>query len=319
MAKLRYTASLISQGTHRFYSLTLPSDILARTTFVTTRYDDPLEGFQRSLDKNKAQQIADYIDNENGTIPTAIILSAQKECSFEYDRKNKTIEFNDVKKAFLILDGQHRVYGYALAKSSVRIPVIIYNDLSRREETRLFIDINTKQRPVPNELLLDIKALADYEKDSEKFLRSIFDLFKDQPTSALLGKLSAAEKVSGKISRVTFNSAVKPIIKIFGGKEPEEIYDILNNYLKALQVGFKKRNIEDRLVNSSVFKALLTIFPDVAQNVKDKYNSYTLDNFYTSLAYFFETVSATKLSKNYQGHKELSDYLLKSYKENFTL
>lgn len=76
MARISYTASLITQGRHKFYSLTLPSEVLAKTSFVTTRYEDPNEGFQRTLDKDKAQKIADYIDKEGGTIPTAIILSA---------------------------------------------------------------------------------------------------------------------------------------------------------------------------------------------------------------------------------------------------
>src|SRR5207248_1145328 len=148
---------------HRFYTLTAPSDILAKTCFVSTRYDDPKEGFQRLLDKNRAQQIADYIDEGFGSIPNSIVLSAQPEAELKVIGRGKTIEFKDTPKAFLILDGQHRVYGFALAKTTLRVPVVVYNDLSRKDESRLFIDINTKQRPVPNELLLDIKKLAEYE------------------------------------------------------------------------------------------------------------------------------------------------------------
>ncbi|MEO0332716.1 MAG: DGQHR domain-containing protein, partial [Bacteroidota bacterium] len=169
-----YAAVLISQGKHRFYSLAMPSDTLAQTCFVSTRYDDPAEGFQRSLNKGRAKEIADYIDEGLGTIPTAIILSAQEESDFEYNSSTKTLSFKRVPKAFLILDGQHRVYGFTLANTAVRVPVIIYNGLSRRDETRLFIDINTKQRPVPNELLLDIKSLAEYENDLEAILREVF-------------------------------------------------------------------------------------------------------------------------------------------------
>jgi hypothetical protein len=59
---VRYSVSLVRQGRHKFYTLTMRSDVLARTCFVSTRFDDPQEGFQRILDKNRAQQIADYID-----------------------------------------------------------------------------------------------------------------------------------------------------------------------------------------------------------------------------------------------------------------
>jgi hypothetical protein len=74
----RFSVSLVTQGRHRFYTLTLPSDVLANTCFVTSRDEDPKAGFQRVLDKKRAQQIADYIDVGLGTIPTSIILSAQK-------------------------------------------------------------------------------------------------------------------------------------------------------------------------------------------------------------------------------------------------
>lgn len=319
MERLSYTASLITQGRHKFYSLTLPSEVLAKTCYVTTRYDDPREGFQRTLDKEKAQKIADYIDKEGGSIPTAIILSAQIESEFVYTSKNKTVEFNDIKKAFLILDGQHRVYGFSLATSSVRIPVIIYAGLSRRDETRLFIDINTKQRPVPNELLLDIKALAEYENESESYLRTIYDLFKDTPASALHGKLSSSEKSKDKITRVTFNAAVKPLAIVFGEKEATEVFEILNAYLQAIYLGFKKKQMENRLVNPFVFRSIISIFPDSAAKVKDRYNEYSTENFYHSLSYFFDNISAPKINKRHQGHKELTDHFLACLKKDFTL
>ena len=319
MVQISFAAILITQGRHKFYSLTVPSEVLAKTCYVTSRYDDPFEGFQRILDLEKAKQIAEYIDNDYGTIPTAIILSAQADAQLEYNSSKKTLIFNDIPKAFLILDGQHRVYGFNLAKSTVRVPVIIYGGLSRKEESRLFIDINTKQRPVPNELLLDIKALAEYENESETFLRDIYDLFKVSADSSLLGKLSPSEKIKGKISRVTFNSAVKPITIIFGDKEASEVYTILNNYLKAIQIGFKKRELETRITNPYVFRSLISIFPDCARKVKDKYNSYNLDYFYNTLVYFFESINVAKINKKLQGHKELTDHFLLCLKKDFTL
>ncbi|MDC0831782.1 DGQHR domain-containing protein [Geitlerinema sp. CS-897] len=166
----RYTFSNITQGKYRFYSLTMPSDVLAKVCYVTTREEDPQKGFQRVLDKKRAQEIAEYIDSGLGTIPNSIVLSAQPEANLRVIKNGKILAFDAKPKSFLVLDGQHRVFGFVLAKSQLRVPVIIYNGLTRQEESRLFIDINTKQRPVPNELLLDIKKLADYETDIEKQL-----------------------------------------------------------------------------------------------------------------------------------------------------
>ncbi|MEO1340877.1 MAG: DNA sulfur modification protein DndB [Cyanobacteria bacterium J06635_13] len=69
LQRLRFTFNLIRQGKYRFYSLTLDSDLLARICFVTTREEDPKAGFQRVLDKKRAQEIANYIDSGLGTIP----------------------------------------------------------------------------------------------------------------------------------------------------------------------------------------------------------------------------------------------------------
>lgn len=192
--KRRYSISQVTQGSHKFYTCTIPSDVLAKCCFVSTRDEDPQKGFQRILDKKRAAEIAKYIDSGLGTIPSSIILSAQEEADLKIVGKGKTVEFNDTPKAFLILDGQHRVYGFSLAESTLRIPVVIYNDLSRRDESRLFIDINSKQRGVPNELLLDIKNLAEYESNEENLMREVFDLFNSDPESAFLNKFSASSR-----------------------------------------------------------------------------------------------------------------------------
>jgi len=164
--RARHSVSLVTQGKKQVYTLTLPIETLAETCMVTTRTEDPQKGFQRELDEKRADEIARYIDNAEGTIPSSIVLSAQAKAELKVVGRGKTLEFNKVPGAFLILDGQHRAYGFSKASTSLRVPVVIYNGLSRQEETLLFIDINTKQKPVPPALLLDIKRLADIESES---------------------------------------------------------------------------------------------------------------------------------------------------------
>lgn len=277
---LSYTASLVSQGRHRFFSLTIPSDVLARTCFVISRDEDPIEGFQRLLDRDRAQQIADYIDAGLGTIPTSVILSAQESADFTYDSKKRTVRFRDSPKSFLILDGQHRIYGFYLAKSELRVPVVVYNELSRTDESRLFIDINTKQKPVPNELLLDIRKLADYRNDIETKLGDIFDLFATDTQSPLLGAMSPSRRQKEHISRVTFNAGVKPILHVFGDADPSEIYPVLASFLVAIKKEASTRKLDIDLTQPVVFRAMMTVFPDVAQRVTDRFGkAYTTDNF----------------------------------------
>lgn len=278
--RVNYTASVVTQGNYKFYTLTLPADMLVNTCFVVARDENPEEGFQRLLNKDRAQQIADYIDSGFGTIPTSVVLSAQSDSQFSYNSRTKSVSFQPNNKAFLVLDGQHRVYGFRLSKSNLRVPVVIYNDLDKRAESRLFIDINTKQKPVPNELILDIRRLAEYQNDEETLLGEIFDLFDSEPGSPLLGLMSPAKRTKSKISRVTFNAALKPIIKLFGEASSNEIFMPLAAYFTA----FNRQNSNNKtaidVTNPIAFRALLAVFPDVSQRVQDKYGrEYTIDNF----------------------------------------
>jgi DGQHR domain-containing protein len=72
-SEVTYSASLVTQGKHRFYTLSMPSNVLAQCCTVDTRADNPLEGFQRKLDVRRAEDIARYIDKDLGTIPCSIV------------------------------------------------------------------------------------------------------------------------------------------------------------------------------------------------------------------------------------------------------
>ncbi len=316
----RYSVSLVTQGKHRFYTLTMPSDVLANTCFVTTRDEDPQKGFQRVLDAKRAQEIANYVDLGFGTIPTSIVLSAQPSAELKVVGKGKTLEFRDDPKAFLILDGQHRVYGFSLAKTSLRVPVVIYNNLTPRDESRLFIDINTKQRPVPNELLLDIKKLAEYENQTENLLGEIFDLFNADTSSPLLGLLTPHERVSNKISRVTFNAGLKQLLGVFADSDPEAIYTALSSFLSAFIGGAKSIKAPDIITKPTVFRAVMMLFPEVAQRVKDKYGkAYTRENFDEILSPMFVQVKPSILKQPSSSQRDLYKSLSDGLKTSFVL
>ena len=49
----RVSVSIVTQGSHKFYTCTIFSDILAQCCFVSTRSEDPAKGFQRLLDERE--------------------------------------------------------------------------------------------------------------------------------------------------------------------------------------------------------------------------------------------------------------------------
>ena len=306
--RLRYSVSNVTQGKHVFYTLTIPSDVLARTCTVTTRREDPVIGFQRELDQKRAKDIARYID-EGGTIPNSIVLSAQAEAELTIVGRGKTLEFSDRPGAFLILDGQHRVYGFSMAETELRVPVVIYNNLTRQEESRLFIDINTKQKPVPTQLLLDIKQLAEMEDATEVILRGVFDNFHERRDSCLSGMTAPFENEKAKLTRVTFNQAVKPLLDIFVGREAAEIYNILNNYLFSIVRALEARSEQPLISKPVIFRAMMSLFPTIAQRVQDRHGSdLTPQNFSEIIDPMFANVPNSKLEKPGNSWTVLRDY-----------
>lgn len=315
-----FAASLITQGRHRFYTLSMPSDVLAETCIVDRRSESPERGFQRFLDKKRSEDIAFYIDSGLGTIPTSIVLSAQDASDMKYTRSKRTLRFRRTEGAFLILDGQHRVYGFFLAKTQIRVPVVIYNNLNRADECRLFMDINTKQRPVPSELLLDIKQLADDETDAESAFRDIFDQFAKDPSSPLAGLMSPAERKRGKISRVTFNAALKPIWHSIASSEAAHSYQVLSAYLHACLAGLRSRKQPDKITNPTFFRALMLLFPQIAERVADRHGQkFTTEHFSEIVSPFMSRVRSSDLNRPGTSYVVLHENFLKSLRSGFTI
>lgn len=317
--RIRYSASLILQGEKQFFSVTMPTDVLAQCCYVTTRAEDQEAGFQRVLDHKRALDIAAYIDSGAGTIPGSIILSAQEDSQLKLIG-GKTIEFTLSSKAFLVLDGQHRIYGFSMADTAFRVPVVIYSGLTGVEEARLFIDINTKQRPVPNELLLDIKQLAMREDKKEKLLRDIFDLFAENPSSALLGLMSPSIRQANKISRVTFNLAFKSVLPVFSAPEPSNVYQVINAYLGAFSEVLDETGLDGVIVKPTVFRAILDTFPEVARISAAQYGkNFTKAKFAAVLNPLNSQMTAAKFERAAGSVKELSAQFSKLIKKDFSI
>ena len=97
----------------------------------------------------------------------------------------------------------------------------------------------------------------------------------------------------GKISRVTFNAAIKPIYNVFGDRTPDEIFVFINAYLKAISSGFAKKGITD-ITKPVLFRAIMQVFPQVARLANGE---YSINKFYNVLTPLFEGISPSKVVK----------------------
>lgn len=264
-----YPALPITQNDQRFFFTTIPVEDLFPYCFVSRRNEDAEKGFQRSLNETRALDIAEYLKKGEGSIPTNIVLSAQDVADFKYDARSKVVAYAREQSAFLVLDGQHRLWGYHLCSKkfgvSHRVPVSIYMGLTRTEEARLFIDINTKQVGVPAALLLDIKQIAEIESSGEQILRGLFDKLNKDPKSPIAGQLSPARSASGKISRVTFNKSLLPVIRSssWQATSPDARYQLLLNFVVAV---VKILGEDGGLVlRAAFFEAVFDAFDEIIQ------------------------------------------------------
>lgn len=280
MKTVRFKALQCTQNDKSFYVSIIPNDVLKSICFVSRRDEDSEKGFQRTLNETRAKDIARYLDELKGTIPSALILSAQDNARFAFDSNKAEMSFITAPSSFMVLDGQHRLFGLLKASKKYSIPVIIFNKLNTAQEVNLFIDINTTQKGVPTTLLLDIKNLSGRETKKEDRQRQLFDrLNKD---SVLAGLLSPSKSQVGKITRVSFNQATSDIFEsgFFQDKDNETIFKGVKNYLEAAEKVFKKsKSLRAKLTNSTLFKALFSVFHEVVDKTLKEYSDLKVDSF----------------------------------------
>lgn len=253
----------MTQNNHRFFLTSIPVSDLFPFCFVSNRSEDNIQGFQRQLSKSRADDIASYLNRGNGSIPTNVVLSAQADAQLKYNSRSKTIGFERIDKAFLVLDGQHRLWGYEVCRTKFakdhRVPVSIYEKLGRADEAKLFIDINTKQIGVPAALLLDIQHLAQIESNRDSILRDLFDGVRKTQSLQISSLMSPAKSVAGKISRVTFNRAVGQALdsSVLQGLDSKKRLTLLVNYLQAFESTLDDINL---LTRSAFLEAIFDVF-----------------------------------------------------------
>lgn len=282
MTKLK--AMKITQNSKDFYFTLIESTILKKICFVSRVEEDIEKGFQRHLNEYRAKEIAKYLDHEGSVIPSPIILSAQSISEFNFDENTSEVSFLEKDKSFLVIDGQHRLFGLFKIPRTIKFPVIIFDELNLEDEASLFVDINTNQKGVPSSLLLAIKHLTGKESNIEELLRILFDRINNE--TILAGYLSSSHASPGKISRKTFNEAMKNILIAgpLADKKEDIIISILSNYFETIEEIARNTEYSGfKLYRALYFRSFLEIFNDVSTKVLTENNNLKKESFYETL------------------------------------
>ena len=113
-----------------------------------------------------------------------------------------------------IIDGQHRVYGYAGSKykDSNTIPVVAFDGLPSDEQLRIFMDINEHQKAVSPSLRLDLNEDLNWDSpylnSRLKALRSSIIKQLGRDNSSVLARKIAIGEDTAKLQLKPFDTAL---------------------------------------------------------------------------------------------------------------
>lgn len=223
-------------GDQLCYSLMLHPNVLLKLGFVLHRTDDySRKGtYQRYVKKQRLLSINQYV-KDGGFFPNSVIINIDQELEFQVGPQNiqhdENVKIGNVKlpskyKSAFIIDGQHRLYGYANTeqKDSEVIPVIAFCKMPPEKQTNMFVDINTKAKAVKRNLIESLNGELYWNSPNHKYaltaLNSMLALeLNDKQESPLYnqmligdssGKAENNEKKKGGITLTYFiDNAIK--------------------------------------------------------------------------------------------------------------
>lgn len=160
-------------GTTFYNFLISPHDLLrlAYISHMAKSSNADLSTYQRMVKPTRLKAIGQYLDG-GGTFPTNIVVNIKHEGM----RFDITETFGDTATGVLtlpgqygsawIIDGQHRLYGYAYAsrgeeRDNSVVSVLAYENMPIRDEIQMFVDINTQQVKVSRNLVNEIVSSLD--------------------------------------------------------------------------------------------------------------------------------------------------------------
>ncbi len=296
-------------GGHTYYSFSIEPEKLLKVGYVLHRNKANkkfMPTYQRLIKKARLKSVQQFVEDK-GFFPNSIIINISnngKSLKFEKsstqvnDALSKIGVLHLPKKyrSSFIIDGQHRLYGYADSqyKDTNSIPVVAFVDLPRKDQVQLFMQINENQKAVPknlrNTLNSDLLWNAENLIDRIKALKlQIAQDLGEEKTSPLYERIIVGENPKTAKCCITidtikigldrsnfFGSAIKNEMKsegTFYEKNIDKTYDLFFPFIQNC-FQYIKDNIENEwdkgedshnsyLTINAGIESLIRIFNDI--------------------------------------------------------
>ncbi len=188
MKNYRVPAIRANMGDQTCYSMMIKPSVLLKMGFVLHRTDGSKRKntYQRYVKKSRLTSVKDYIVKEHGFFPNSIIVNFDFDLTSRFQAGKMDMQGNDSNvrvgtmilpdcyKSAFIIDGQHRLYGYAGTnqKDTEVIPVIAFSKLPPEKQTNMFVDINTKAKAVKRNLIESLNGELYWNSKEPKYALS---------------------------------------------------------------------------------------------------------------------------------------------------
>jgi DNA sulfur modification protein DndB len=215
-----------SMGGHTYYSFAIEPARLLKMSYVLHRNQANsamMPTYQRLIKKSRLKKVAEFVEG-GGFFPNSIILNVEtkrKRGELKFDLAGKSpgeakiglLHLPQTYRAAYVIDGQHRLYGYANSDRTETdlIPVVAFVDLPREEQVRLFMQINENQQAVPKNLRNTLNSdllwdSDDYMQRAKALRLRIAQHLGEQKTSPLFDRVIIGENAKTHTRCITIDA-----------------------------------------------------------------------------------------------------------------
>lgn len=216
-----------SMGGHTYFSFSIEPARLLKMAYVLHRNQansDLMPTYQRLIKKSRLRKVASFVEG-GGYFPNSIILNIETgKRGLQFDlvardaqgpgaAKLGLLHLPKTYRAAYVIDGQHRLYGYANSSraDTELIPVVAFVDLDRSDQIRLFMQINENQQAVPKNLRNTLNSdllweSEDYRERARALRLHIAQHLGEQKSSPLFDRILVGENPRTNLRSITIEA-----------------------------------------------------------------------------------------------------------------
>lgn len=199
-------------GGYTYFSFAIEPERLLKIAYVLHRNNANtrwMPTYQRIIKKSRLKKVSEFVE-KGGFFPNSLIINVDNDGKpLRFDKSDMQsgstmlglLHLPRKYRSAYIIDGQHRLYGYARSSRAATelVPVVAFVDMPGSKQLEMFMDINENQQAVPKNLRLTLKAdlewsSTDMKLQAQALKLKVAQLLGEQKSSPLRGRVILGEE-----------------------------------------------------------------------------------------------------------------------------